>query len=383
MIQKTFPILAISIFIAMLGSGIVVPLLPLYAEGLGASGLWLGLVFASFPIARTLATPVFGRLSDRQGRKRYIAIGLLAYGIVSFGFIWVTSVPLLVMLRFLHGIAGASILPVAQAYVGDASPKGEEGKWMGYASAAFFSGFGFGPLMGGVVAEQLGMDTAFALMGALSLLAFVVAAIGLPEIRRTRSAAHPYPSIKEISRSQTMTGLFSIQISLTFGRAAFYTFLPILANRLGISTSLIGTLLAVNILMLSVLEIPSGRLADRFSRKALITIGCLASAAFLVALPSLGQSFGLLLVLAVAGALAGAIAVPAASAMAVEEGRLYGMGSIMALFSMAMSIGMAVGPIAAGAIADLSNVSFAFYFGATMILLGTGAFTWLTRQRSA
>ena len=118
MISRVFPILAISIFSCMLGSGIVVPLLPLYAESLGASGLWLGLIFAAFPLSQFLATPVFGRLSDRKGRKLFISIGLLAYAVISFGFIYTNTVSQLVLLRFLHGLAGALILPIAQAYVG-------------------------------------------------------------------------------------------------------------------------------------------------------------------------------------------------------------------------------------------------------------------------
>lgn len=77
MIKRVFPILAISIFCCMLGSGIVVPLLPLYAESLGATGFWLGVIFAGFPISRALVTPFFGRLSDRSGRKPFISVGLL------------------------------------------------------------------------------------------------------------------------------------------------------------------------------------------------------------------------------------------------------------------------------------------------------------------
>ncbi len=124
MISRVFPILAISIFSCMLGSGIVVPLLPLYAESLGANGFWLGVIFAAFPISRVLTTPVFGRLSDRNGRKSFISIGLLAYGIISFGFIYTNTVLQLVLIRFLHGLAGALILPIAQAYVADISPPG-------------------------------------------------------------------------------------------------------------------------------------------------------------------------------------------------------------------------------------------------------------------
>jgi len=364
----------------MLGSGIVVPLLPLYADSLGASGLWLGIIFASFPISRILITPIFARLSDRKGRKIFIAGGLLAYGVISFGYIIVTTVPQLVLLRLFHGIAGALILPIAQAYVGDLSPPGEEGRWMGYANAAFFSGFGIGPLMGGVLTEHAGVDIAFIAMGGLSLLAFIITTIFLPEIG-SRRTVDSYPSIRDISRSRMMGGLFSFRLALTLGRGTFFIFLPILAvNRLGISPSLVGILLAAHILLVSLLGIPSGRIADRLNRRLLVVCGCIVSFVFLIAVPN-GDNFGLLLALALMGSLGSAIAVPAASALVVEEGRTYGMGSSMAVFSMAFGIGMVVGPIAGGAIADFAGLNSAFYFGAGATLAGAGLFIWLSKAR--
>jgi len=364
----------------MLGSGIVVPLLPLYAESLGASGFWLGVIFAAFPISRILTTPIFGRLSDRKGRKPFISIGLLAYGIISFGFIYADTVFHLVLMRFLHGLAGALILPIAQAYVGDISPPGEEGKWMGYANAAFFSGFGFGPLMGGVLSEHLGMDVAFLAMGVLSLLAFTITIFFLPAINPKQSATY-YPSIRDVSRSGMIIGLFTFRLALTLGRTIFFIFLPIFAaSSLGLSQSPVGILLAVYILLMSLLGIPSGRIADRLNRRLLVVCGCLVSSVFLMVVP-LGHSFGLLLALAVLGSVGNAIAVPAASALAVEEGRKYGMGSSIALFSMALSIGMVVGPIVGGAITDFAGINSAFYFGAVITLVGAGLFTWFSREQ--
>jgi len=72
MIKKTFPILALSVFSSMLGVGIISPLLPLYAENLGATGIWLGIIFSSFSISRTVFMPIIGRLSDRRGRKIFL-----------------------------------------------------------------------------------------------------------------------------------------------------------------------------------------------------------------------------------------------------------------------------------------------------------------------
>jgi len=364
----------------MLGSGIVVPLLPLYAESLGASGLWLGVIFAAFPLSRILGTPVFGRLSDRKGRKLFISIGLLTYGVISFGFIYINTVSQLVLMRFLHGLAGALILPIAQAYVGDISPPGEEGKWMGYANAAFFSGFGFGPLIGGVLSEHVGMYAAFLAMGVLSLLAFTITIFFLPEIKPKQSTTS-YPSFGEMSRSGMIIGLFSFRLTLTLGRSIFFIFLPILATySLGLRPSLVGILLAVNILLMSLLGIPSGRIADRLSRRLLVVVGCLVSSIFLMVVP-LGNTFGLLLVLAVLGSVGNAIAIPAASALVVEQGKKYGMGSSIALFSMALSIGMVVGPIVGGAIADIAGINSAFYFGAMITLVGAGLFSWFSRKQ--
>ena len=379
MIRRVFPVLAISIFCCMLGSGIVVPLLPLYAESLGASGLWLGMVFAAYPVARIIMTPVIGRISDQRGRKVFITTGLFAYGVISFGFIWSDTIFLLVLLRFLHGIAGAFILPVAQAYVGDLSPEGEEGKWMSYANAAFFSGFGFGPLMGGVLAEHLGMNFAFISMGGLSLIAFFIAVPLLHEVRKKQSTVSHYPSLKDIGRSGMSRGLFVFRLSLTMGRATFFTFLPILAaQNLNLRPSLVGALLSIHVLLMSILGIPAGRIADRLNRRFLVILGCLISFAFLVAVPH-GYTFSLMLVLIALGSLGNAVAVASGSALAVEEGRKYGMGSSIALFSMAMSIGMVAGPITGGAITDVFGIDTAFYFGALVTILGAGLFGRLSK----
>jgi len=380
MIKKVFPILGLCIFSSMLGAGIVAPLLPLYAESLGATGIWMGVIFAGFAISRIVLTPVFGRLSDRRGRKPFISIGLILYAIISFGFIWVSSVPQLALMRFLHGAAGAMIIPIAQAYIGDICPEGEEGRWMGYAHAAFFTGFGFGPLMGGVLTEHFGMDIAFLTMGSLNLLAFFIAVTFLPEVDRKKLAASPPLSFRRMSSSSIVKGIFSFRLGFSLSRAGFVVFLPIFAAMyLGLSLSLVGVLLAIHFLLRSLLGIPAGRVADRFNRRTLVVIGGLISLVYLALIP-LMQDFWQLLVLCVFGSLGGAIAHTAAMAMAVEEGRKFGMGSIMAIFAVALSLGMAIGPILSGVIADFLNISSVFYFGAAMAVVGAGSFIWFTRR---
>ena len=363
----------------MLGVGIVAPLLPLYAENLGATGIWIGIIFAGFSISATTVTPIAGRLSDRSGRKLFLSTGLFCYSIISLGYIWADSVSQLTLVRLIHGVAAGMILPVAQAYVGDISPPGEEGKWMGYFNAAFFTGLGCGPLMGGVLTDHFGMNVAFSTMGGLNLLAFLVVALFLREVRQRKMAPGLRPSFKEMSTSDMIKGIFSFRLAFSLGRGAFATFLPIFAGiYIGLSPTLIGILIAVNILLMSLLGIYGGDIADRFNRRILVIVGSLANLTYLTLIP-LGGNFWQLLGICALGGVSGAIAMPAASALTVEEGKKFGMGSTMAIFGMAFSIGMAIGPLLSGVIADLANINSVFYFGASMGLVGTSLFIWFTK----
>ena len=380
MIKKIFPILAISIFSSMLGAGIIAPLLPFYAESMGASGIWIGVIFAGFSISRAVLTPIIGNISDRRGRKVFICTGLLAYAAISLGYIWVDQVSELIGVRLIHGFASAMIIPIAQAYVGELSPEGEEGTWMGYFSAAFVAGFGFGPLMGGLLDEYSGMNTAFYTMGGLNLMAFILALSLLPEIRRSKeSRENPQRPLPRMRESGMMKGLFSFRLLYASGRSAFVSFLPLFgARHLGLTSGQTGTLLATYMLLLSTSLVFSGKIADKFNRKGMAITGSLISIAFLALIPEM-QNFWQLLGLCLLGGIGGTLFMPASSALAVEEGRKYGMGSTMGVFTTAMSLGMAAGPIIGGVAADYLNLNSVFYFGAGTAFLGMGLFVWFTR----
>ena len=376
---KAFPVLILSIFSYMLGFGIVAPLLPLYAENLGATGVWIGIIFASFSISSAIVMPIAGRLSDRLGRKPFLSIGLFAYSIISLGYIWANDVSQLALVRLIHGVASGVLTPVAQAYVGDISPEGEEGTWMGYYNAALFGGFGFGPLMGGALTDRFGMNIAFSTMGGLNMLAFLLVILFLPEVKQRKMAAGLHTPLREMSTSGIVKGIFSFRLTFSLGRGTFTAFFPIFAGiYLGLSPTLVGTLLAVDVLLTSLPQVYSGSIADRFNRRALVIIGGLINIANLALIP-LGSNFWWLLGICALGGLSGAIIMPSISALTVGEGRRFGMGSTMAILAMAFSIGMAIGPLLSGVIADSVGVNSVFYFGAIMGLAGTSLFIWFVR----
>ena len=379
MIKKVFPILAVSLFSAMLGVGLVSPLLPLYAQDMGATGTQLGIIFAAYGISNSVLTPIMGRLSDRRGRKIFLIIGLLFYSIISLGYVWAADVSQLTLVRAIQGAAGAMIIPIAMAYIGDLSPEGEEGKWTGYANAAFFSGFGIGPLLGGALAERFGINASFYAMGGLCLLAFLVAILFLPRIEQRKIGEKSHLSLKEMSTSPIIRGLFSFRLVQAVARGGIMTFLPIFAAAsIGLGTTLIGILLTVNFLPMIALIALGGRLADRFNKKTLVILGNLIYLITVTLIP-LANTFWQQVWLSFPRAIGGALSMPAATALTVEEGRKFGMGSTISILMMAMSIGMAVGPTLSGVISDLVGVNAVFYFAGAIGLMGTGLFAWFTR----
>jgi MFS transporter, DHA1 family, multidrug resistance protein len=378
--RRIFPPLAFAMFSSNLGMGIVAPLLSIYARDMGASGIWIGLVMASYAIANIVSTPLFGRISDRKGRKIILWIGLLAYSLISLGYIFSTNLLTLCLVRFLHGAAGGMVLPIATAYIGDVSPKGEEGKWMGYASAAFYAGFGIGPLLGGVLSQYVGMTFTFSFMAGLNLAAFFIILAFLPEVETRRSKeTGPRSSFKEIFRSKIVSGLFIYQISGSTSQGCFTTFLPIIATARGLSITLVGIIISCTISFMSLLGAAGGSIADRLNKRLLIAGGSVFIVFSLLMIPQAGV-FWTFLVLAFVLAFGAGISNPAISALGVTEGRKYGMGSTMGVINMGMNIGFALGPVIAGEVADLGQYSYAFYFSGGILAIGILVFVWLTRS---
>jgi MFS family permease len=346
---------------------------------MGATGIWLGVIFAGFSISRAIFSPPIGRISEQRGRKIFICVGLFAYALISLGYIWAGQVAGLVSVRLVHGIASAMIIPIAQAYVGDLAPEGEEGKWMGYFSAAFVTGFAFGPLMGGMLNQYFGMNSAFYTMGGLNFIALILAISLLPDIRRTKEQAEqPQSSMLQMRESGMIKGLFSFRLLYAFGRSAFTAFLPIYGDRLGLTSGQTGALLAIYMLLISFSLVFSGKFADRFNKKRMAIAGSFISITFLALIPEM-NGFWQLLGLCLFGGIGGTLFMPASSALAVEEGRIYGMGSVMGVFNMAMSFGMAAGPILGGLATDQLGVEYVFYLGAGTAFLGALLFIWFTR----
>ena len=178
--KSALSLIFLTVFIDLLGFGILIPILPAFAtKVLGVDEAAIGIAIASYSFIQFIFNPVFGKLSDKHGRKPVIIFCLLmnALGYVIFAF--TSSYILLLISRIVAGIGGSSI-SVAQAYIADVTTKENRSKGMGLIGSAFGLGFVFGPLIGGFLAEYGYMVTGLA-AGGFSLIAFVVTLIFLPE----------------------------------------------------------------------------------------------------------------------------------------------------------------------------------------------------------
>jgi MFS transporter, DHA1 family, multidrug resistance protein len=375
--KKAFVVLVGSMFISMLGMGIVSPFLPIYANTLGASSMQVGLVQAAFNITGIGTLLFVGRLSDRFGRKSFLSGGLSILAISSVGLMFSSDIVHLIMWRFVQGLGASAHLPIAQAYLGDITPEGNEGKWMGYFNAVLFAGMGAGPLIGGVITDAFSIRAAFLFMAVLNVLGLIATLVFLKEMPR-KTATRGHTSYMAPLKSRTMQGVLWYRMTTGIGTASLMAFMPLFAGlRIGLSASLIGVLLAARS-PLSILQSYTGRLADKWNRRSMVIWGGIGSAITIALLPATG-GFWPLLIVYISVTIGQAFGMPAANAYVVHEGRTYGMGASMTMFMMAMQIGNGIGPIILGRIADDMGLDSVFHTAALCTVLGVALFAWMVR----
>jgi len=381
MSKKIFNILFISIFSAMLGLGIIAPLLPAYAKGLGATGLWLGIIFAGFSFSRVVFMPIIGRISDKRGRKKFICSGLLLYSLISLLYPLAKGVYSLTVIRLIHGFASSLVVPIAMAYVGETVDKGKEGVSMGTFSMALFLGMGAGPFLGGLLNDTFGINSAFYAMGALTAIAFLISFIFLPDVQRkaVNKQKEKVFSFKYVISNNIIKGMLIFRAVIAMGRGGIMAFLPLFASKINVSPSGIGVIISSNIFLTALLQRPFGMLADKHNKFHLIIVGSSIAALSLI-MVSFSRNFWELFFISILMGAGAALAIPSAQALTVKVGKTLGMGVSMGMFNMAMSIGMIAAPLISGIVMDVLGIKFVFYISGVIMFCGAFVFYYYFRK---
>jgi DHA1 family multidrug resistance protein-like MFS transporter len=375
--KKIFITLFIATVITMTGLGVIDPILPLYAKSMKATGIQLGIIFAGFAMSRSIFAPIIGQYSDRHSRKNLMIAGLVLFAVVSACFVYARSPLALTLIRLLQGFAVVLVTPVAQAYIGDLTPVGKEGKYMNLFFMSFFAGMALGPYLGGYLTDQFNMKAPFYAMGGMSFLVMVLVLFLVPESAAIKSHGEKkvpfFKSLLPVFKDKPMIGIMTYMVSRGFYRWGFNTFFPLLAVKAEkMNPADIGLVLSFYMLFGSIMQYPFGLMADKFpSQKVnLILIGGTCSA---LSMCAVAYSHSMLMFVILATSMGAFSSVSRASALAIrtERGRIYGMGSATGAFTTSLSAGQVLGPILFGVIADISSIPTAFLVGGLVGLTGT------------
>jgi multidrug resistance protein len=361
-------ILFVTVFIDLIGFGIVLPLLPFYAQHFGANALLVGLLSTSFSLMQLLFAPVWGRLSDLVGRRPVILVGLFGSSISYLTFALAPSLTILFLSRILAGIAGANI-STAQAYIADSTQPENRAKGMGLIGAAYGLGFTVGPAIGGIL-SQYGYAIPGFFASALALANFGAAWWLLPESRNPSEVTRRIERGLNWQRLRTglqhpELGVFLILFFIaTFAFANLEaTFALMTARKFGFDARANGYLFAyIGVLITVVQGGLTGRLAKRFGERRLISVGLFCMIFGLGLLPySLGlKSLLLVLVLLVGGQ---GSTNPSISSLISQSASTEDQGGILGVAQSLASLARILGPIWGGFTFDALGFQYPYLTG--------------------
>jgi multidrug resistance protein len=361
--MKRSPLLVIfiTVFIDLVGFGIVIPVLPFYAEGttFGATPSQVGLLFASYSVMQFVFAPVLGRLSDKYGRRPILLASLLgtALGFLILGF--ATTLWMLFLGRIIDGISGGNI-STAQAYIADVTTKEDRAKGMGLIGAAFGLGFVFGPAIGGVL-SRWGIHVPFLFAGSLAFANAILLYFTLPE---TVTPDHParvsaasgrgwrqlISSLKNTRLGFVLTIYFLSIVAFSIMTATFSLFMMF---RLGYDAFRNGWIFAfVGVISAIIQGGLIGRLVKKFGESTLVIVGGLLFTACLVAIPFVTPASGLIaiLMLGAVTSIGQALTAPSLSSLASKSATAGEQGVVLGVTQSVASLARAVGPSLAAAL---------------------------------
>ncbi len=372
--MKQFWGIIVATFLLSLGMGIISPILPPFARSLGASGLWIGLVFSGMNLVRVFLGPVIGRIYDRTLKTRFLLlIGVVFYTISAIIFVYSKWYQLLFGARLVQGIALSFIFPVAGTTIAMLAPEGRVSTFIGGYSTAFFLAFGLGPTFGGWLADNYGVRVTFLTLILLGILAFITVSgfVSDAESKKKRTERKPVTFIEAL-RNPTVLALMLYRIVFAMARSTVFSFFPILGIMRGLNNTQIGLVVSLQMLLMSFLQFPAGWFADRVERKFLILYSTLiATAVTLIVLPFL-NTFDGFMILSIFFALASALSAPTALGMAAVEGaKNESTGTILSMNQSAFGIGMILGPILSGFVFDFLGIKWVFFGGSVYVVVGT------------
>ena len=364
-------VIFVTVFIDLLGFGIIIPLLPFYAESFGASAFTIGLLGTSFSLMQFLFSPIWGRWSDKIGRKPIILVGLMGSCLSYLALALAGSLPMVFLARVIGGIAGANI-PTAQAYIADVTTPENRARGMGMVGAAFGLGFIFGPAIGGVL-SRISPETPMWCASALCFANFIAAWFLLPESRSATAVTKNLGRMEAFRHAMGKPALLlvlSLYFIVTLAFSGFEATFAIFSEaRFGFTTSTIGFLFAfIGVVLALVQGVFVGRAVKVIGERRLIPLAILAISIGIGLMPwvwNVPTLLGALGVLAVGMGFNN----PSLSSMVSKLADADDQGGVLGLASSLSSLGRVVGPAWGGYLYDAYGMTMPYVSAAALMLV--------------
>jgi len=377
--RNALAILFLTLFLVMLGVGIIIPNIAYRASELDASPIEISLLFTLYSLMQFLFAPLWGHLSDRIGRKPVLLMGLFGGGAGLLLFGSAEHLPLLYAARALSGLMSSAALPTAMAYVADVTDERARGKGMGSMGAAMGLGFIFGPGIGGFLA-QYGHDAPFLVAGTLNLVTGLAAAVllreSLPPEKRRHAGGSPFrlPTPWRAA-SGPMAPLFLIVFAVPFAMAALETTFPLLLrDRLGLGAREMGTMfLFMGTAVFLVQGFLLGRLINALGEQRVLGAGLVINAFGFLLMPVARGPAAITAALVLSGV--GNQVMRPTSASLITKRTAGGRGAAIGVMDSFDSLGRILGPLLAGP-AYVAQASLPYYLSGGILIGALAVLLW-------
>ncbi len=374
-------IIFVTLFLDLLGFGMILPILPFYAESFGANAFEIGLLSASFSLMQFLFAPFWGRISDRVGRRPIILMSLMGSSISLLLFGLASNLTMLFIARIFAGIFMAN-LSAAQAYIADITPPEERAKGMGLVGAAFGLGFIFGPTFGGVLSAK-GLSFPAYVASGLALLNFIGAFFLLPESRSKEAINHSryHKRLSAFDLHQfrkaifhPLVGLFLVLfffVTLAFANLEA-TFALMTERNLHYNAKDNGYLFAyIGVLVAIVQGGLIGPLTRRYGEGKLLTTGLILQAVGFLFLPYLHTLPPMLIMLGLV-AVGNGLSTPSLQSLISRNTHEDQQGGVLGVSQSLGSLARVLGPAWGGWFFDWLGVPAPYWSGGILLFLCAG-----------